>query len=356
MVLHFCEQAALRKICSVCGTEGIRPIDHRQLVELQLMDSFLICSNTDEDFVWTVQGNLLTHCCCFLCCFLFICSHTDEVFEQFMATCWLIFFFLICSHADKDFVRTVQGNLLTHFCLFVFVLSVHTQVKTLFEQFKATCWLFFFFFFISSHTDEDFEQFKATCWLIFFQAVLTQMRTLHSWRQSRWLIFFQAVLTQMRTLHSWRQSRWLIFFQAVLTQMRTLHSWRQSRWLIFHLFSCWWGLCLNSSRQLVDSFFLNQFCYRQGLCCLNGSRQLVDSFLLSVLTQMWTLIEQFKAKSWTHFSSVLMQMRTLFEQFKATCCSFFICSHTDENCLNSWRQLIDVFLHIFMQTMTFLNS
>ena len=51
MVLLFCEQAALRKICSVCGAEGIRPIDHRQLVELQLMDSFLICSNTDEDFV-----------------------------------------------------------------------------------------------------------------------------------------------------------------------------------------------------------------------------------------------------------------------------------------------------------------
>ena len=252
MVLLFCEQAALRKICSVCGAEGIRPIDHQQLVELQLMDSFLICSNTDEDFVWTVQGNLLTHCCFVVvficsntdedfvwtvqgnllthcvffklffylfthrwglwtvhgnllthCCFVvvFTCSHTDEDFEQFMATCWLIVFFVlflsvhtqmrtlnsswqlvdslfkkkICSHADKDFVRTVQGNLLTHFCLFVFVLSVHTQMRTLFEQFKATCWLFFLnqfsrrwglwtvqghflthFFSISSHTDEDF--------------------------------------------------------------------------------------------------------------------------------------------------------------------------------------------------------
>ncbi|KAK7497200.1 hypothetical protein BaRGS_00011494 [Batillaria attramentaria] len=43
--------AALRKICSVCGTDQIRPLDLKQLVQPQLMDSFLICSNTDENFV-----------------------------------------------------------------------------------------------------------------------------------------------------------------------------------------------------------------------------------------------------------------------------------------------------------------
>ncbi|KAL8619027.1 hypothetical protein ACOMHN_020725 [Nucella lapillus] len=43
--------AALRKICSVNGAEGMRPIDHQQLVQPQLMDSFLICSHTDENFV-----------------------------------------------------------------------------------------------------------------------------------------------------------------------------------------------------------------------------------------------------------------------------------------------------------------
>ena len=169
MVLHFCEQAALRKICSVCGTEGIRPIDHRQLVELQLMDSFLICSNTDEDFVWTVQGNLLTHCCCFLCCFLFICSHTDEDFEQFMATCWLIVFFK----------------------------SVHMQTRTLLEQFKATCCLIFVCLFL------------------------------------------------------------------------------------FYLFTHRWRLCLNSSKQLVDSFFIffYQFSHRWGLWTVQG--HLLTHFLSS---------------------------------------------------------------------------
>lgn len=43
--------AALRKICSVNGAEGMRPLDYRQLVQPQLMDSFLICSHTDENFV-----------------------------------------------------------------------------------------------------------------------------------------------------------------------------------------------------------------------------------------------------------------------------------------------------------------
>ncbi|KAK7108071.1 protein inscuteable homolog [Littorina saxatilis] len=43
--------AALRKICSTSGIEGIRPVDYRQLIQPQLMDSFLICSHSDENFV-----------------------------------------------------------------------------------------------------------------------------------------------------------------------------------------------------------------------------------------------------------------------------------------------------------------
>ncbi|XP_076445834.1 protein inscuteable homolog [Babylonia areolata] len=43
--------AALRKICSVNGAESMQPIDYQQLVQPQLMDSFLICSHTDENFV-----------------------------------------------------------------------------------------------------------------------------------------------------------------------------------------------------------------------------------------------------------------------------------------------------------------
>lgn len=47
-------QAALRKICSICGTKELHPLDLQQLVQPQLMDSFLICSNSNENFVWLI--------------------------------------------------------------------------------------------------------------------------------------------------------------------------------------------------------------------------------------------------------------------------------------------------------------
>ena len=57
------------------------------IAEGNLVDSFFICSHADEDFVWTVQGNLLT------------------LLKK------------ISSDTDKDFVVwTVQGNLLILFC------------------------------------------------------------------------------------------------------------------------------------------------------------------------------------------------------------------------------------------------
>ncbi|PVD28750.1 hypothetical protein C0Q70_11345 [Pomacea canaliculata] len=43
--------AALRKICDVCGTSEIGRQDLQQLVYPQLMESFLICSHKDENFV-----------------------------------------------------------------------------------------------------------------------------------------------------------------------------------------------------------------------------------------------------------------------------------------------------------------
>lgn len=43
--------AALRKMCSVNGGEGMKAVDLQQLVLPQLMDSFLICSHADENFV-----------------------------------------------------------------------------------------------------------------------------------------------------------------------------------------------------------------------------------------------------------------------------------------------------------------
>ncbi|CAI9740269.1 Protein inscuteable homolog [Octopus vulgaris] len=43
--------AALRKICSVCGNHGVDPKDFKQLIEPRLMDSFLICTHTEENFV-----------------------------------------------------------------------------------------------------------------------------------------------------------------------------------------------------------------------------------------------------------------------------------------------------------------
>ncbi|KAK3595203.1 hypothetical protein CHS0354_021518 [Potamilus streckersoni] len=43
--------AALRKICSLCQTPDMTLVDFQQLIKPQLMDSFLMCSRTDENFV-----------------------------------------------------------------------------------------------------------------------------------------------------------------------------------------------------------------------------------------------------------------------------------------------------------------
>ncbi|XP_064611624.1 protein inscuteable homolog isoform X3 [Liolophura sinensis] len=43
--------AALRKICSLCGVGDMSLIDVQQLVQPRLMDSFLICTHRDENFV-----------------------------------------------------------------------------------------------------------------------------------------------------------------------------------------------------------------------------------------------------------------------------------------------------------------
>lgn len=49
-------QAALRKINSLNKLEDLSVIDNQQLIQPKLMDSFLICTNTDENFVWTCKG------------------------------------------------------------------------------------------------------------------------------------------------------------------------------------------------------------------------------------------------------------------------------------------------------------
>lgn len=43
--------AALRKICSICGHHSMQVNDVKQLIEPRLMDSFLICTHSDENFV-----------------------------------------------------------------------------------------------------------------------------------------------------------------------------------------------------------------------------------------------------------------------------------------------------------------
>ncbi|KAL3881407.1 hypothetical protein ACJMK2_027852 [Sinanodonta woodiana] len=43
--------AALRKICSLCQTPDMTSVDFQQLIKPRLMDSFLMCSRTDENFV-----------------------------------------------------------------------------------------------------------------------------------------------------------------------------------------------------------------------------------------------------------------------------------------------------------------
>ncbi|XP_052810530.1 protein inscuteable homolog [Mya arenaria] len=43
--------ASLRKICSLCENPDITTVDYHQLIKPRLMDSFLLCSQTDENFV-----------------------------------------------------------------------------------------------------------------------------------------------------------------------------------------------------------------------------------------------------------------------------------------------------------------
>ncbi|KAL4233063.1 hypothetical protein ACF0H5_007749 [Mactra antiquata] len=43
--------AALRKICALCHCPEMTTIDYHQLIKPKLMDSFLMCSRTDENFV-----------------------------------------------------------------------------------------------------------------------------------------------------------------------------------------------------------------------------------------------------------------------------------------------------------------
>ena len=168
--------------------------------------------------------------------------------EQFKATCWLIVVLLL-------------------------FLSVQTLMRTLSEQFKATCWLIVFFlncFFICSHTDEDFEQFMATCWLIvvllLFLSVHTQMRTLNS----SWQLVDSLLFCCCFYLFTHRWGLWTVHGnllthclkkKSVHTPTRTLlEQFKATCWLIFvclflfYLFTHRWGLCLNSSKQLVDFF------------------------------------------------------------------------------------------------------
>ncbi|WAR07807.1 INSC-like protein, partial [Mya arenaria] len=44
--------ASLRKICSLCENPDITTVDYHQLIKPRLMDSFLLCSQTDENFVY----------------------------------------------------------------------------------------------------------------------------------------------------------------------------------------------------------------------------------------------------------------------------------------------------------------
>ncbi|KAL5009728.1 hypothetical protein ScPMuIL_012033 [Solemya velum] len=43
--------AALRKICCLCDADVIGHLDYQQLIQPRLMDSFLMCSHSDENFV-----------------------------------------------------------------------------------------------------------------------------------------------------------------------------------------------------------------------------------------------------------------------------------------------------------------
>ncbi|KAH3835802.1 hypothetical protein DPMN_109166 [Dreissena polymorpha] len=50
-LIPMCLQAALRKICALCPCPDITTVDYHQLIKPRLMDSFLMCSKTDENFV-----------------------------------------------------------------------------------------------------------------------------------------------------------------------------------------------------------------------------------------------------------------------------------------------------------------
>ena len=49
---HDLFQAALRKILALCPNTDMTAVDYHQLIKPKLMDSFLMCSNSDENFVW----------------------------------------------------------------------------------------------------------------------------------------------------------------------------------------------------------------------------------------------------------------------------------------------------------------
>lgn len=46
-----CLQAALRRLAAGCP-DSIEAADHQQLIKPRLVDSFLLCSNMEESFVW----------------------------------------------------------------------------------------------------------------------------------------------------------------------------------------------------------------------------------------------------------------------------------------------------------------
>lgn len=49
--MHKCLQAALRRLAAGCP-DSIEAADHQQLIKPRLVDSFLLCSNMEESFVW----------------------------------------------------------------------------------------------------------------------------------------------------------------------------------------------------------------------------------------------------------------------------------------------------------------
>ena len=102
--------------------------------------------------------------------------------------------------------------------------------------------------------------------------------------------------------------------------------------LVSHLFKHWWGLCLNSSMQLVDSFCF--FCF-----CFIFSHTDEDFFVWTVQGNL--LIPFFIFLISSHTDEV-------FEQFKGTCWLIFspICSHADEDF--AWTVQGNLLTHFFL--------